>query len=396
MGQVAAAIDLNVSETPEASGVAETHVHFNRLGLTNFRSYGDMRVDLDGRSVALSGPNGAGKTNLLEAISLFGPGRGLRSTRLGDVARIDGDGGWAVSAKIDNGVTQTALGVGAFRENPDRRVCRIDEASVAGPSSFSNHVRMLWLTPAHDRLFMDGASGRRRFLDRMTLAHHPSHGRTASGFEKAMRQRQRLLDTHARDTAWLDALEIQMAEAGVGVAAARREMAGTLAAAEITLRGIFPSSEIGLEGELEAALAHAPAAEVEENYLRRLRESRGLDARAGRALVGPHRSDLLVTHREKNRPAKLCSTGEQKALLIGLVLANATALAQHSEGAPLVLLFDEVAAHLDEQRREALFHIVHSTGFQSFMTGTDQLLFHAWGDSAQHFNVDSGSVTQTR
>jgi len=368
-------------------------VQFKHMTLTNFRSYVNMNVDFDGRSVALTGPNGAGKTNLLEAISLIGPGRGLRTSRLSEIARIDGDGSWAIAARIDDGAVETALGVGARKDNPERRICRMEENSIAGPSLFANHVRMLWLTPASDRLFVDGASGRRRFLDRMTLAHDAGHGKVASRFEKAMRQRQRLLDENSTDANWLTALEIQMAEAGVAVAAARREMAGTLVAAEISSSNAFPSSDIALEGGLETALSCAPAAEVEEDYLRQLRDGRRMDARAGRALCGPHRSDLLVVHREKNRPAKLCSTGEQKALLIGLVLANASALAKRKEGAPLVLLFDEVAAHLDEQRRQALFDVVHSTGFQSFMTGTDQSLFEAWGGAAQHFHVDAGTVS---
>ena len=251
---------------------------------------------------------------------------------------------------------------------------------------------------------MDAPGERRRFLDRMAHAQDPAHGQAASDYERVMRQRQRLLDEKSRDEAWLQALEAQMAEAGVALAASRREMASALAAAEIAeaddLGGAFPMADIALEGALETMLETAPAADVEEEFAERLKAGRRADAEAGRALFGPHRSDLLVAHREKGRPARLCSTGEQKALLIGLVLAGARALAlaarfRASAPAPLILLLDEIAAHLDEERRAALFDILEALGFQAFMTGTDHSLFRAFGERAQSFTVANGAIFET-
>ncbi|MEL7487495.1 MAG: DNA replication/repair protein RecF [Pseudomonadota bacterium] len=373
---------------------------FRRLALTDFRSYASAALDLDGRPVTLAGANGAGKTNILEAISLMGPGRGLRRARLDELPRAGGSGGWAVAARLDVGGDEVKLGVGAEARAPERRVCRINERAASGPSALSAHLRLLWLTPAQDRLFMEGAGERRRFLDRMALAHDPAHGGAANAYEKAMRQRQRLLEDGARDDAWLAALEGQMAEAGVAVAAARRDVAVLLASADIGAKvgvGAFPDAEIALDGALETALEHCPAADVEEDYAERLLRQRRADREAGRALMGPHRSDLIVSHRQKGQPARLCSTGEQKALLIGLVLANARALAERSGptgGAPLVMLLDEIAAHLDADRRAALFDILDDIGFQTFMTGTDQSLFTAWGDRAQSFAIEDGAAVE--
>lgn len=397
-----AALSADRLAVAPVQGVAAS-ARFRRLSLVDFRSYRRADFVFDGRPVAISGANGAGKTNILEALSLIGPGRGLRAARLDELPRLEGGGGWAVSARLADGDDERRLGVGATAIAPDRRVCRIDEASVSGPSAFADHVRFMWLTPAHDRLFMEGPGERRRFLDRMALAHDAAHGQAANDYETAMRQRQRLLEERNRDDAWLAALEAQMAAAGVAIAAARRETAGALAAAEVAdaaeSGGAFPGADIALEGGLEAALERAPAAQVEEEFAEQLKRGRRADAEAGRALNGPHRSDLLVTHREKGRPARLCSTGEQKALLIGLVLANARALAirsrfQARRRAPLVLLLDEIAAHLDERRRAALFDIIDALGFQAFMTGTDRSLFAAWGRRAQGFAVADGRIDE--
>lgn len=370
-----------------------------RLTLADFRSYDKADIAFDGRPVAIAGPNGAGKTNILEAISLVGPGRGVRGARLNELPRIGGAGGWAVSLRLDDGADERRFGVGVDAAKPDRRVCRIDEGGVSGPGAFSDHLRFLWLTPAMDRLFMEGSGERRRFLDRMTLAHDPAHGKSSSRYEQAMRQRQRLLDDGQYDDQWLSALELQMAEAGVAVAAARRETASMLASANVAQAAdLFPEADIALEGELEAALANAKTAEVEEDFTHRLRDRRRLDADAGRALLGPHRSDLLVTHREKARPARLCSTGEQKALLIGLVLANARGLAARAaaggDRAPLILLLDEIAAHLDPDRRAGLFAILDELGFQSFVTGTDKELFAAWEGRAQIFEARDNALSE--
>ena len=380
---------------PDAA--SERSARLTRLILNDFRSYARADLAFDGRPVAIAGPNGAGKTNILEAISLIGPGRGVRGARLDELPRIGGSGGWAVSARLrEAGGDERRFGVGAEAARPDRRVCRIDDASASGPGAFVDHLRFLWLTPAMDRLFMEGAGERRRFLDRMTLAHDPAHGRRATAFEQAMRQRQRLLE-EGGDPVLASALETQMAENGVAVAAGRRDTAARLAAADVTgAAHLFPAADIALEGELETALANAKAADVEEDYAAQLKSRRRLDAEAGRALIGPHRSDLLVYHREKERPARLCSTGEQKALLIGLVLANAQILAAgraaSSGAAPLVLLLDEIAAHLDPDRRAGLFSIIGGLGFQAFMTGTDKELFAAWGERAQFFEARDGAL----
>ncbi|MEL6378293.1 MAG: DNA replication/repair protein RecF [Pseudomonadota bacterium] len=379
-------------------------VRLRRLGMTDFRSYAMASLELDGRPVAISGPNGAGKTNILEALSLLGPGRGLRGARLGELARVEGAGGWAVSAKIDDGEDERVLGVGALAEAPDRRTCRIDGNAASGPSAFAPLIRFIWLTPAQDRLFMEGAGERRKFLDRMIAAHDGGYARIASTYEQALRQRQKLLDAGSRDAAWLGAVEQQIAQAGIAIADARRAMAATLMAADVVADpsageqcALFPAADLALAGDLEAALDSRPAAEVEEEFASTLAANRYRDREAGRALTGPHRTDLVVTHRKKGRPARLCSTGEQKALLIGLVLANARALAHQraasSTPVPLVLLLDEVAAHLDEGRRAALFDILDGLGFQVFMTGTDKSLFSAWGDRAQFLTVQDGSIS---
>jgi DNA replication and repair protein RecF len=369
-----------------------------RLTLTDFRSYAHADIAFDGRPAAIAGANGAGKTNLLEAISLIGPGRGLRRARLDELPRIGGAGGWAVSARLSDGEDERRFGVGAEADRPDRRVCRIDGAGASGPGAFAAHLRFMWLTPAQDRLFMEGAAERRRFLDRMVLAHDPAHAQMSAAYEQAMRQRQRLLDEGARDDRWLGALERQMAEAGVAIASARCAMASRLAAADVAGESeAFPNADLALEGTLEGALAAQKPAELEDDFAGLLAEHRRRDADAGRALNGPHRSDLLVGHREKGRPARLCSTGEQKALLIGLVLASARALRQETTNscAPLILLLDEIAAHLDPDRRASLFAIIDELGFQTFMTGTDKELFTAWGARAQHFEAQDGALAET-
>jgi len=386
-----------VIKIPVAQGIVPApSARLRRLTLTDFRSYERAEIVFDGRPVAIAGENGAGKTNLLEAISLIGPGRGLRGARLDELPRIGGLGGWAVSARIDDGDDERRFGVGVTASKPDRRICRIDDASATGPGVFVDHLRLLWLTPAMDRLFMEGAGERRRFIDRMTLAQDPAHGKSSSAYEKAMRQRQRLLDEGARDDEWLSALELQIAEAGVAIAAARRDTAAMLAAQAVGDNdAIFPAADIALEGELEKALGNASAGDVEDEFVETLKVGRRRDAEAGRALTGPHRSDLLVTHRKKGQAARLCSTGEQKALLIGLVLANARGMAARPGSAPLIILLDEVAAHLDAVHRAGLFAILDELGFQSIMTGTDQSLFSAWGDHAQHFNAQSGALHET-
>ena len=358
-----------------------------RVTLTNFRSYEAAQMRFDGRPAALSGPNGAGKTNLLEAISLLSPGRGLRGAKQVDLARREGDGGWAVAAQLCGQVGETALGTGVTPGGAARRTVRIDGETASGASQLAGHLRILWLTPAMDRLFMDGAGERRKFLDRLTLAYEPAHAASSTAYAKALRERQALLERGEMDDAWLTALEGAMAEHGVALAAARRDMTARLAAAMADgPQEIFPRPEISLSGFLEEALAQAPAADVEDAFAARLKAMRGRDAKAGRALDGPHRSDLLAVHPQRRCEARLCSTGEQKTLLLGLVLAHARLLAQ-TDGPPLVLLLDEVAAHLDAERRAALFRELTDLSCHSFMTGTDEAIFAPLGDDAQHLRI---------
>ncbi|MGK9054295.1 DNA replication/repair protein RecF [Neorhizobium petrolearium] len=366
----------------------------SRLKLTDFRNYAEAALALDGRHVVLTGENGAGKTNLLEAVSFLSPGRGLRRAVLTDVTRVGAAGGFSIFADIDGMEGEVSVGTGTEHgdgENVTRKL-RINGTTAKSTEELSDHLSVLWLTPAMDGLFTGPSSDRRRFLDRLVLSLDPAHGRRASDFERAMRSRNKLLSDGRFDPAWLTAIEAQMAGLGIAMAAARQEMLGLLrtlsaGSGETTP---FPTPVLALQGFMDG-LMDRPAADLEEDYLEMLRNGRNRDAAAGRTLDGPHRSDLLVRHREKNMEAARCSTGEQKALLIGLVLAHARLTADMTGHAPILLL-DEIAAHLDEGRRAALFDLVHGLGGQSFMTGTDRGMFSALADRAQFFTVAHGSV----
>lgn len=347
-----------------------------RLALTDFRSYATLDLGLDSRVVAFVGENGAGKTNLLEALSLFTPGRGLRRAPYPDMARADGNGGFAVSIALDPTTGDARLGTGLDPALTSRK-CRIDGVSVSSPSAFADYLRVVWLTPSLDGLFTGPAGDRRRFLDRMVLAIDPAHSTRTSAFERALSSRNRVLQDRPTDRRWLNSIEQEVAELGVAVTAARLETVTRLQGlidAGHDRNSPFPAARSLLEGALERDLAMSPAIDVEDHFRRLLRESRDRDRAAGRALNGPQTSDLTVHHAEKGIPAARCSTGEQKALLIGLVLAHARLVAQMSAIAPLVLL-DEVAAHLDPRRREALFSALDGIGSQIFMTGADPALF---------------------
>jgi DNA replication and repair protein RecF len=366
------------------------------LKLTAFRNYASLSLDLDGRSVVLTGPNGAGKTNLLEAISFLSPGRGLRGAALEEVARRPGDGSWAVAAGVAAPSANVDLGTGVAMtgDGPEtRRSIRVNKVASRGSAALLEYLRVVWLTPSMDGLFTGPASDRRRFLDRAVLAIDKQHGTRVNAFEKAMRGRNRLLAENRHDHAWLNAIEAEMAELAVAIAAARREWVG-LAAALIAAgdpASPFPAAEIALEGTIEHGLDGHPAAAVEEVYRMDLAGDRPRDAHAGRTLAGPHLSDLRVRHGPKQAAAETCSTGEQKALLIGLVLAQARLAAQLSGETPIILL-DEIAAHLDQIRREALYGVLGQIGAQTFMTGTDAAAFAALGDHAEFFTVDDGKV----
>ena len=372
-----------------------------RLSLTDFRSYPGAELELDGRSVFLFGPNGAGKTNLLEAVSLLSPGRGLRGAPIVELGRRSpGERigrAWTVSTRLQTGEgDQRAIGTGVEAPGAPRRIVRIDGETVP-PARLSEHLRLVWLTPAQDRLFLEAASDRRRFLDRLVFAAEPAHAAHAAAYEKAMRERGRLLAEPPADPVWLTALEARMADSGALMAAAR---ARTLLAlqAEIDSRHDrpFPQAQLSLTGEWEQASAQgASLEEIETRLIAALARARDRDAAAGRALSGPHRGDLAVVHREKDRPAAECSTGEQKALILNLVLAQAARLSRAESAPNPILLLDEVAAHLDAPRRAGLFDEIEALGLQAFLTGVDEALFSDLKGRAQGIHVDAGGLTVT-
>lgn len=395
---------MNALPHPAAGRPAEAAapaLAVRRIVLTDFRCYRRAELAAPAAPVVLYGANGAGKTNLLEAISFLAPGRGLRRARLAEIERRRAEGetagpGWAIHTTLDTQEGERGIGTGrdpdrAPDDDSDRRVVRIDGAAAKGQSALADLVTLLWLTPEMDRLFDGGRSERRRFLDRIVLGFVPDHARNLAGYEHAMRERNRLLKEGRFDEAWLGALEQGMAETGVAVAAARRQVVGRLAIAAEAALGPFPIPDLALAGDTEAELADGPALAAEDALRRRLAEGRRDDAEAGRALAGPHRSDLVVHHRAKGMPAALCSTGEQKALLVALVLAAARLLKLQRGAAPLLLL-DEIAAHLDAARRAALFDEIEALGAQAWMTGTDAELFAALGGRAAFVNVAGGTL----
>lgn len=368
-----------------------------RLSLTDFRSYEACALELDGRPVWLAGPNGAGKTNLLEAVSFLIPGRGLRGSGLAEVGRrMPGEKvgrAWAVSALVRAGDDEVRLGTGVEQAGAARRIVRVD-GEPAPPGRLAEHVRQVWLTPAQDRLFLEGAADRRRFFDRLVFAAEPQHAAHVAAYEKSMRERMRLLTDGPADPAWLDALEARLAEAGTLMAEARARTLAALAA-EIGTRGErpFPQARLSLTGDWERMAGEGvDFAEIESRLAKALAAARERDGAAGRALTGPHRGDLSVIHAEKDRAAAECSTGEQKALILNLVLAQAARLAR-AEGQPApILLLDEVAAHLDARRRAALFDEIEALGLQAFLTGTDEMLFEGLAGRAQGFRAGTSGL----
>jgi DNA replication and repair protein RecF len=367
------------------------------LTLTDFRSYDRAELGPVGRTVYLHGPNGAGKTNLLEAISFLAPGRGLRSASVQDVGRRqpgEAQGqAWAVTVEIERPDGPVRIGTGVEGPAASRRIVRLDGEPVP-PGRMADHVRPIWLTPQQDRLFLDSPGDRRRFFDRLTFAAEPAHAESAAAYEKAMRERLRLLEDGGPDPAWLTALEAQMARWGALMALAR---ARTLKALQLEIDARedspFPQARLELSGEWETlALQGATAAEIEPRLAQALQRSRERDTAAGRSLTGPHRGDLQVFHREKDRPAGECSTGEQKALILNLVLAQAARLSRADSEPNPILLLDEVAAHLDRFRRAALFDEITALGLQAFLTGTDEALFLDLKGRALGVHVDNGAL----
>ncbi|HEX3808330.1 MAG TPA: DNA replication/repair protein RecF [Rhizomicrobium sp.] len=380
--------------------VAQPRLAVTRVMLTNFRSYAVGEIATSGRPVVLAGPNGAGKTNLLDAISLLSPGRGLRGTRLGEHTRkgpaASSEALWGVAATVSRGDESYEIGTGLTLgpNGGERRQMRLNGAPASNPADMAELVQMAWLTPAMDRLFIEGASGRRRFLDRLVFGFTSIHARNATRYETAMRERARLLKFGPRDPAWLDGLEAEMTQAGIAVAQARAEAVVRLnrALAERGEAGEFPSALLSLEGDADALIAehgNASADAFREHFAR----ARIRDAEAGRTTFGPHLSDLGVRHTARRMDAHECSTGEQKALLISIVLAHAWELSHMREGRAPILLLDEIAAHLDVRRRAALFGEILALGAQAWMTGTDMDMFLPLKERADLFAVsDSRAV----
>lgn len=353
-----------------------------RLALTDFRSYQAATIVAAPGAIVITGENGAGKTNILDAISLLGPGRGLRGTVLSDAARSGGPGGWSIAATLLSDGAEVELGTGTAASAPERRIVRIN-AAAATAATLGDWLALVWLTPAMDRLFADTPAARRRFLDRLVLALHPGHGRQSLRYDAAMRARTRLLTGDAPvDPLWLAALETAMAEHGSAITAARADTVEALA----MLLAASP------EGPFARPLLALGGAAPGPDFAAALARNRAADAAAGRALLGPHRADLVVTHAAKGELAARGSTGEQKALLIAIILAHAALVADRM-GRPPLLLLDEIAAHLDERRRAALFDRLAATGSQVWMTGTDAALFAAVGAAATRLHVENGVVT---
>ena len=367
-----------------------------RLSLSNFRSYATGELATAGAPVVLAGPNGAGKTNILDAISLLAPGRGLRGARLNEHIRkgpaAPSGALWAVAATVRRGDADYEIGTGLTEQSAsrpggggrqDKRAVRLNGVEAKGSAELGEIVQMVWLTPAMDRVFIESASGRRRFLDRLVLGFDPGHARAAIRYETAMRERARLLKYGPRDPAWLDGLENEMAEAGVSLSAARRTIVGRLNGALACRDGAFPAASLNLSGdEFDTAEALRDA----------LSASRIRDAESGRTLAGPHLTDLAARHTQKRADARDCSTGEQKALLISIILAFARELTRDRDGMAPLLLLDEIAAHLDSVRRAALFEEIADLSAQAWMTGTDLSLFD--GACAQIFEVRDGSFRE--
>jgi DNA replication and repair protein RecF len=375
-----------------------TAARIRRLTLHNFRSYHAAQIEVAANVVVLVGPNGAGKTNLIEAISFLAPGRGLRRATLTEVAFMEGDGSWAMAADVEGALGLATLGTGieppANEDMTVTRKCRIDREPVSSASAFADHLRVIWLVPAMDQLFTGPASERRRFLDRLALAVDAEHASRVSALERSLRSRNRLLEEPRPDPNWLDAIEHETAELAVAVAALRAETVTRLSAALAARRSSpFPSAEIALEGWMEKLLPQHSAREIEDRYRAVLHDNRARDAAAGRTLDGPHLTDLVVAYAPKDIPAADASTGEQKALLIGLVLAHAGLISEMVGFAP-VLLLDEVIAHLDPGRRSALYAELETLGTQVFMTGADPAAFAEIGTRANIFDVSPGLVVR--
>jgi len=389
--------DTHIEGMTAAHAAAPARPAVTRLTLTDFRSYASARLAADERPVVLTGPNGAGKTNLLEAISFLAPGRGMRRAKLAEIDRREAAASpgraWTVAATVatPRGAVQIGTGRDATSESGERRLLRIDGAAAKSQTALSEHLSLVWLTPQMDRLFLEASAPRRRFLDRLVYGFDPEHAARVGAYEQAMRERARLLRDGPADAAWLTALESRMAENGIAVAAARRDATARLDGACREAEGPFPAARLALTGEIEQWLGEKPALAAEEELRFRLGAARRVDGESGTTTVGPHRGDLAVHHAASGMAAAQCSTGEQKALLISVLLAQARLQAALRGMAPVMLL-DEVTAHLDAKRRDALFAEITGLGIQAWLTGTDPGLFAGLEQSAQFFGVADGTI----
>lgn len=385
------------SNTASSGVAARGRVGITRLTLTDFRSYGYLRLDADTRPVVICGHNGAGKTNLLEALSFLAPGRGLRGARLSDIGRnaalTQAPVSWGVAAQLATPDGPMDLGTGLVAGGGERRTVKINGLPAKGAGALAAHLGLMWLTPAMDRLFLEGPAGRRKFLDRLVTAFDADHAGRMAAYDHAYRQRLRLLKTGGGDPAWFAALEDTMARHGVALAAGRVDMVHRLTRELAAAHGPFPAAALALVGAVDGWLSEMPAVDVEDALRRSLWDERRGITGAG---AGPHRSDLGVAmvapgHPSHGQPAALCSTGEQKALLIAILFAAAR-LQRARRGFAPVLLLDEIAAHLDKDRRTALFAEIHHLGSQAWMTGTDLSVFAPWGQNAQFFAAENGDL----
>jgi DNA replication and repair protein RecF len=399
----AQAISALAYSSDAVSGTAPALLAVRQIRLTDFRNYRQIRLDCSTQPVVLVGDNGAGKTNLLEALSFLAPGRGLRRARLDEVCRRSRSeepsaAGWAVAATLDTPDGRIAIGTGLEPARSEgglpRRAVRIDGRTAQSQTALGRHVAAVWLTPQLDRLFLDGAGERRRFLDRLVTALHPEHAGDVAAYENALRQRARLLSEGNRDPHWFAALEDTMARHGVALAAARADTVQRLDAAARLGVGPFPRASLAMAGEVDGWVAGMAALDAEDRLRGELAAARLRDAEAGTTSCGPHRSDLRVRHLDLDLPAAEGSTGQQKAVLVSIALAHARLVAL-SRGRPPLLLLDEIAAHLDQERRVALFDEVVALGVQSWMTGTDAELFKPLLGRAQILRVTDGSIAAT-
>lgn len=371
-----------------------------QLTLTHFRSYQSLALSCDTRPVILTGPNGAGKTNILEALSFLSPGRGLRSAKLSQVTGVYADTPhvptpfqWALSSQLQRPEGTVRIGTGfQVADGREHRVVKIDEEEGLPQTALSQQTSILWLTPQMDHLFVEGTTARRRFLDRLVYVFDRSHAARVARYEYTMRERLRLLKAGVSETAWLTSLEAKMAESSIAIAAARRTLVDKLSEAKVWALGVFPRPHLELEGVPEALLTHQKALAAEEELAQTYKTNRTKDQESGRTWDGPHKSDLRVWFTDKNMPAEVCSTGEQKALLLSIMMAAARLQAVEGGLVPLVL-FDEVVAHLDTKRREALFDEILHLGMQAWITGTEKALFLPLGEHVQHFEVEKSTLT---